>query len=246
MKLSRLLFAAGLLTAGLLATPGAAQPPGKDKDKTRADYIADLTTAANLIQFGRGEVPDQPWLTGVKSPEALVAAGGILLRAHKAFEEKMGELPAPTDKDGKALKAEAKAASLKSQAGDLFVEAQGMVAGDKSRAAAIDALIKKAENLGEFRDAVGGPRNITMTILPGQSHNYKVQYVAGLPASVALTSNGGRLDFEIVNNAGESIFDIKGTFANYSWNPKNGPNRVVTFNITNIGRVANTYTLTTN
>src|SRR5205814_1229889 len=102
----------------------------KLEDATRrADAISDLVVASNLAAFGRGDNGELTGLKGVKSPEALVAAGSILIRVHKMTEGKT-ETPdiKPTDKDGKPVKAdEVKTASYEAQAEALFDEARGLV-----------------------------------------------------------------------------------------------------------------------
>lgn len=256
MKLSRKLPLGAILAACILGlvVPSSAQPPNTDdkqKAGDRADAINDLVLAANLAAFGRGETGDLTGLkkTIVKSPEALVAAGGILMRIHKLTEGKI-ETPdlKPTDKDGKPITGDVvKAVDYKTQAEALFDEARALAGKDKAKA--IEALIKEAQTQ-EVRGAVGSPRIISRNIAPGANHSWKIPFVAGAPAAISITSTGqSRLQMEIVNDGGGQLLNVRGTNSNYSWTTaatKDGHPRTITVNVTNTGNNPTSYTINTN
>lgn len=249
MRYAFLIVAAGFLTAMLQA----GDPPrgGKKDDNSarRAEVVGELTQAASLAAFGRGELADETGLKGFKSPEALVSAGGILLRANAAFGGKMDPLGIdPTDEAGKPIKTEdAKLPGLKAEAEALFDEARAIVAGDRARTAAIEALIKEASTF-ESRGAVGFPRSVQKPIPPGGHHWYKIPFVPGAPAAIAMRSTGAsKLQIEILNDAGGRMFNLKGAFAQYQWMTARGNQpKMITVNIYNIGKAPTAYQMITN
>lgn len=254
MNTNRLFAVGTVLTAGLLAAmvqAGDAPRGGRkdDAEARRAEVVGELAQAARLAAFGRGEMAEETGLTGFKSPEALVSAGGILLRANASFGGKMDPLGIdPTDEAGKPIKAEdAKLPGLKAEAEALFDEARALAAGDRAKAAAIEALIKEASTF-ESRGAVGFPRSVQKAIPPGGHHWYKIPFVPGAPAAIAIRSTGNsKLQFEILNNAGGRMFNLKGAFAQYQWMPARGKEpKMITVNIYNIGTNPTAYQMVTN
>ncbi len=242
----------GLL--GSLALAGGmlwAQPAEENVETVngRGDLVAQLVTAANLASFGRGEMGDETGLKGHKSPEALVAAGGILLRIHAATGGEQKPLDAKaTNEKGEAIPGEPmKSAALDAEARDLFDTARGQVAGDKARSAALETLIKQAQTVTK-RDAVGGPRVVTRGLNPRQTHTYMIPFVPRAIASVALTSSGtSRLHFEILGNGGQQLFENHGRAASYTWRAgAGGADRHVKIRISNVGRNPASYRITTN
>lgn len=244
------LFAAcaTVLVAGLIATQGRTQEPTKadiDKANIRGEAVADLAVAADLVRFGRGDT-----VTGVKSPEALVSAGGILLRAHSTFSGDLKTLDVPaTDAKGKPLPSTTeKGIGLDKQAEGLFDEARGMVAGDKVRAAALEDRIKEAKAIVP-KPAVGGPKRITRILNGGETHTYPVAFFGGAPAAVAMTSSGpAKIQFDITHVGGTNLFSLRGHNATYTWTPPRDKDGARKFNITltNMGNKPTTYTLITN
>jgi hypothetical protein len=250
------------LALGLLVTgsPNAADPPAKEpteKDveqaEKKADLVTDLATAAELAAFGRGQSCEATSPKNAKSPEALVLAGGILWRADKAVGGKTGELDVtPTDEKGKALELRPeKLKSFKQQATELFDEARAMAAegGDKSRTAAVEAMIKREEASEATRGAVGGPKRAGMVIAPGATQNFKLAFVGGLPAVVAMQGNGtAKLHITITHVGGNRLFGLKGVNAIYNWRPDVDRNGVRWFDVsvTNLGKVPTAYILATN
>lgn len=252
MKLFRT-FVAGVLASGLMAFSGNAadesaplNPADVKAAEIRGSAVTDLGLAADLAAFARD----------AKSPESLVIAGGMLLRAEKTFGGKLDTLDAkPTDAKGNPVKDDAvKAGSLKDRAEALYDEARLMIAGDKAREASLNALIENSKKFGfggsdGARPAVGGPKQIVRTLNAGETHTYPVAFIGGLPAAVAMTSTGpARITFDITHIGGANLINIKGLNAAYNWVPardKDG-NKRFKISLTNNGRNPTTYTLVTN
>ena len=252
MKLFRT-FVAGLLASGLMAFSGNAaeepaplNPADVKAAEIRGSAVTDLTLSADLAAFARD----------AKSPESLVIAGGMLLRADKTFGGKIDTLDAkPTDAKGKPVEGDAaKAGSLKDQAEALYDEARLMVSGDKAREASLNALIANSKKFGfggdaGARPAVGGPKRIVRTLNAGETHTYNVAFIGGLPAAVAMTSTGpARITFDLTHVGGNNLINIKGLNAAYNWVPirdRDGQKKY-TVTLTNNGRNPTTYTLVMN
>jgi hypothetical protein len=251
------MIAASIVAGGsIFALAQAADPPKPapvDAQETKkVEAVNSLSTASQLASFGRGELDSETGLKGFKSPEALVSAGGILLRANNAFGGKVEALDAkPTDEAGKAIDSKTeKVNSLSDEANALFDEARALVAGDKKKSAEIEALIKQAQKIDtlESRGAVGYPRALQGTLAPGANHWYKIPFVPGLPASVAMRSTGtSRLRFVVTGPGGNQLFSLVGPTAYYNWmvNRDNQP-RMITITITNTGKNVAAYQLFTN
>lgn len=250
MKLLKMLTLGAVLLAAPALTADDPKPAGKPAEPTleeknaaaRGDAVGELGKAAGLAEFGRE----------VKSPEALALAGGMLLRADKMFGGKSEKLDVkPAGKDGKPLPDEKIApVPLKEQADALFTEARGMVSKDPAQAKALEALIKRAEAFeGEKRGSVGGPRTVTRTLNPGETHTYTIGFVSGQPAAVSMTSTGpAKILFDITHAKGTNLLSVRGLNANYSWVPVRDRDnvRVHTITLQNLGARVTTYTLTTN
>lgn len=162
MTLSRFLVV-GVAVCGMWLPARGGEPKPDETQLRHAEAVASLATAAQLASYGRGELAELTGLKGAKSPEALIAAGGILLRAGAA----LGAEPEAVNEKGEP-DAKAKVRSLKDQATDLFDEALGMAGNDKAKQAALTKLIEQAKAVpsGESRGAVGKPRTVTRTIPP--------------------------------------------------------------------------------
>ena len=207
-----------------------------------AELVEELGTAAQLAAFGRGELADATGLKDFKSPEALVAAGAIYLRAHKATGGKLKPSDAKVeDSDGKPVAEEGKAPTLAEEAEALFDEARALATKDK---AALEALIKQASSV-ESRGATGGPRLINRTIKTGKTHNIQIAFDPHTPASVTMRGTG-RTKFEVLGNAGRVLWHSQGTWGFYNWHPGNGGLRNVTVRVINSGGPPVAYTVTTN
>lgn len=254
MKMVRFAMMSAVLvgSALLVAVQAPAdEPKGKadtEKLARRGAGVAELATAARLIAFGRGEMADKTGLKNYKSPESLVAAGGILLRVNSAIGGKI-ETPdlKPTDENGKPVEAEAaKVANLEEEAKGLFDEARAMVAGNKDRAASLEALIKEASTF-ETRGAVGSPRAISRTIRSGAVHVWRIPFVTRSMATVTFRSTGrSELHFAIEDQPGATIFSRNGTSASHSWLTGGPGPRNTTVRVRNVGRFPTTYTVYTN
>lgn len=231
----------------------AAKEPTKEEIAQmadRADVVSLLATAANLAAFGRGEMGDETGLKAAKSPEALVAAGGILLRVNAATGGEMKAITTkPTNDKGEALKVElGKNTPLADEAKGLFDAARAMVAADKARSKELEGLIKQAEEVTK-RGACGGPRTLACNVAGGETHTYIIPFVGGCPASVAMTSGGpARLRLEILMPSGDTLYDGKGMSACHSWKTAGNPTitRNITIKVTNLGRNPTPYRVTTN
>ncbi len=236
---------AGSLGMSLVAVaqpkPTTTEASNPAKEAT-AKLVEELGTAAQLTAFGRGELSDITGLKGFKSPEALVAAGSIYLRAHKATGGKLQPSEAKVMEDGKAVSEEGQAPSMAEEAEALFDEARALAT---TNGAAIEALIKQAKSV-ESRGAVGGPRTITRTIKTGKTHNIDLTFELHSPASVTMRGTG-TTQFEVLNSRGKVMWHSKGAWGFYNWHPGNGGGeKNVTVRIINGGGPAVAYTVTTN
>ena len=258
MKLPiRLLLSAGL---GMFAALAVAADPVKEPTKTeideaagRAAVVNDLGMAAQLVAFGRGEGSEATSPKDFKNPEALVLAGGILWRADKVTGGKVSELDVkPMDEKGNPIEAKSeKTQSLKMQAKDLFDEARLMVAESKdtARKAAIEAMIAREEKSESDRGAVGGPKQVTMTLAPGATHRWPLVYFGGAPAAIMMRSTGpARIHFDLNHMGGGNLFSVKGLNANYAWLPPRDKDAVKRYvvTLTNMGNKPTMYTLAIN
>ncbi len=207
-----------------------------------ADLIEELATAAQLTAFGRGELADATGLKDFKSPEALVAAGAIYLRAHKATGGKVKPSDAKVeDSDGKAVPEEGAAPSFADDAEALFDEARALSTKDS---AAIEALIKQAKSV-ESRGATGGPRVINRTVKSGKNHTIHIKFDANSPASVNMRGTG-TTQFEVVGPAGKVLWHSKGSWGYYNWHTGRGGVKDITVKVINRGGPPVAYTVTTN
>ena len=219
---------------GLSATlAGAAEPTKAEAELAarRGRLVEDLVTASRLVAFGRGEFGEASGLKDVQSPEALVAAGGILLRVQKAS----GGFEAVDDK-GEAAK-DGKAADLTAQAEQLFADARNLAKGNKVRAGEVDDLIKLAKAVENQRGAVGKPRVNTKVLKPGESVEITIGFVPGSPATVSYTTAGGpRQQVEIIGPNGKTLYDNTGRDGSHSWTTVNDDKkRMITIRLTNHG-----------
>ncbi len=207
-----------------------------------AELVEELATATQLAAFGRGELAGVTGLKDLKSPEALVAAGAIYLRAHKATGGKVKPSDAKVeDSDGKAVAEEGQAPSFAEEAEALFDEARALPVKD---GAALEALIKQAHS-GESRGAIGGPRVINRIIKTGKTHNIQIAFEPNSPASVTMRGTG-RTKFEVIGSGGKTLWHSQGTWGFYNWHPGHGGQKNVTIRVINSGGPPVGYTVTTN
>lgn len=232
------------LSLVVVTSPVWAQKADAEADK-KAELISDLATAAQLAAFGRGELNE---LTGAakdfRSPEALVAAGVIYARVHKATNGQTTNSGVEvTDADDKPVAAEGKAPSLMDDANGLFDEARAIATGDK--AASLEKQIKAALAEGA-RGASGGPRVINRTIPSGKTHNLKIDFEPGQPARVTMRGTG-TTQFEVVGQGGKVLWHSKGSWGFYNFMPSSkGDARHITVRVINKGGPPVAYSVATN
>ncbi len=207
-----------------------------------AALVEGLGTAAQLVAFGRGEMADATGLKDFKSPEALVAAGAIYLRAQKATGGKTKPSEAKVeDSDGTVIAEEGQAPSFADEAEALFDEARALPSKDK---AALEALIKQAKTV-ESRGATAGPQVINRTIKTGKVHNIQIAFDPRSPASVTMRGTG-KTQFEVIGAGGKTLWHSQGSWGFYNWHPGNGGHKNVTVRVINKGGPPVAYTVTTN
>lgn len=234
-------FLTGVFGLTTVALAQAADEPSEAEQS--AQLVEELGTAAQLIAFGRGELGDATGLKEFQSPEALVAAGGIYLRAHKACGGKLKPSNATVeDEDGNAVTAEGEPLSFADEAEALFDEARAMPGADST---ALEALIKQAKTATE-RGAIGGPRVITRMVKSGKVHAIKIPFEANAPATVTMRGTG-TTQFEVIGNGGRVLWHSKGTFGVYNWHTGGvGGVRDITVKVINRGGPPVAYTVITN
>jgi len=236
----------GVAMCGLLTMPARAGEPKPDENLVKqAEAVASLATASQLTSYGRGELSDLTGLQGVKSPEALIAAGGILLRPGACLGAELEAVNEKGEPDAKA-----KVRSLKDQATDLFDEALGMAGNDKAKQDALTKLIAQAKTLpsGEQRGAVGKPRTVTRTLAPGESVTLTIGFVPSAPATINYSTVGGpKQRCEIIGPNGNTIYDNTGKSGSHSWTTaRDTGKRMISIRLTNTGNATHTVTVTTN
>jgi hypothetical protein len=226
-------------TAGVvvLATNVWAQKPiEKTESEQKAALVEQVALAAELAAFGRGELAEATGLKDFKSPEALVAAGGILLRVHKQTAGKVQAADAKVmDDQGNPVAEEANVHSFGDEAAMLFDEARAMASKDK---AALENQIKQAELVPE-RGASGGPKVISRTVKSGKSQKVDIAFEPNSRAVVNMRGTG-KVQFEVIGPAG------KGSWGTYHWQTGKGSDRGITVKIINGGGPPVTYMITTN
>src|SRR5262249_22001879 len=145
-------------------------------------------TAYKMADFGRE----------AKSPEALIAAAGLLRKVSAGRAGKPGALTdKPVEDNDKPVgEGTLKTRSLEEEANEWFRDASDLAAaGDPKVSKAVDLLIKEAKerkygsDVGT-RGAAGGPKWVSRPLAPGESHVYNIPFVTGVPAAIGLKSTG--------------------------------------------------------
>lgn len=231
-----------LTSALMLGNPGFGED--KEVDSPEADKVAEIVEslglAAQLAAYGRGELNDATGLRDFTSAEALVAAGGLTLRAYK---ETAGQVKKPTAEileDGKAVVDDEEKSTLEDDAEELFEEARSL-ATDKT---AIEMKIKQAK-LITSRGAVGGPQVINRTVKTGKTHNLKIGFEPNSRATVSMRGTG-KTQFEVVGEKGKVLWHSMGTFGVYQWHTGKKGVRDITIRVINKGGPPVAYTVITN
>jgi hypothetical protein len=226
MLLSRTSWLVALLAlCNLCAVNSASAQKATEKteDETTAEVVESLALAAELTAFGRGELADATGIKEFKSPEALVAAGGILLRIHKQSGGKMQPSEAKVmDQDGKAVAEETGTAeSLADEAAALFDEARALPSKDK---AALEAQIKQAQTVTARAGGLG-PHVVSRTIVTGHAHTI---HMAVKPRAVIAVQGTGKTHFQAVGPGGNVVWHSHGPRGVY-----NGAGKDVTLKVIN-------------
>ena len=184
----------------------------KSEAEATADVVAQLALAAELTAFGRGEFADATGVKDFKSPEALVAAGGILLRIHKQTGGKSAPSDAKVmDEDGKAVAEESAAAeSLGDEAAALFDEARALPSKDK---AALEAQIKQAQTVTARAGGLG-PRVVSRVITTGHPHTVHLAVRPNVPAVVAVRGTA-HTHFQAIGPGGNVLWRSHGPVGVY-------------------------------
>jgi hypothetical protein len=231
---------AGATLAALVPTPSG-DAKAATPDEIRAGYVEDIASAHELADFA----------AKYKSPEAYVAAAGLLLKVDAQTKGKMGTPPKEVTvigADMKEKKEEVKGANLKAQAKLWFEDARGL-ATDAKLSKEVESLIKAAEKR-DYQDPAdkgvadrgkaGGPANVGRTIPPNQTHVYHWKFQGGELAAIGMSA-GGPLGIKVVGPNGGDLFGLVGGRAIYRWAPKktdefvirihNGSKQPVTYNL---------------
>lgn len=249
MLISRTGWLAAMIAACVLFSSTAAWAqktvePAAEKTEAEktAEVVERVALAAELTAFGRGELADATGLKDFKSPEALVAAGGILLRIHKQTGGKVNTSDAKVTEGDQEVAAEGAANSFAHEAEALFDEARAMSSKDK---AALEAQIKAASFVPE-RGAVGGPRVITRTIKSGKTQHVDLAFEPHAPASISMRGTG-KVQFEVIGPGGKVLWHSQGSWGFYNFQPgRAADNKGIKIKVINGGGPPVAYTITTN
>lgn len=235
-----LMMTTALFAVGFLA-PCSSQA-GDAETQASADAVADLGIAAQLAAFGRGELNGTTGLKDFKSPEALVAAGAILLRVHKQTGGKLRFSDAMVmDEDGKGVPAEGSPTSLGDEAEALFDEARALPTKDK---AALEAQIKQA-HASPDRGAIAGPQVINRTVKSGKTHKIHIAFEPNSPAAVTMRGSG-KTQFEVLGKGGNVLWHSMGAWGYYNWHTGRGGVKDITVKVINNAGPPVAYSVTTN
>jgi hypothetical protein len=211
---------AAMLMAGCMLAMTLNVPARAGEKKSKADIEAEkaeqalklLAASGAAAEFGRAE----------KAPEALITAGGMLLKARTLAGEPREYKEPVEDKEGKKLDVPAEpVVPLDKQAAALFEEARDL-AKTSAEANALNALIKATEaRYKEKSRAAITPLQTTRKIGAGGDHYYTVKFETKSPASVSFTSTHN-IRFKIFEPGVGQIFELVGTNGHYHWSPR-GP-----------------------
>lgn len=212
----------------------------KTETEKTAEVVERLALAAELTAFGRGELADATGLKEFKSPEALVAAGGILLRIHKQTGGKVGVSEAKVTEGDQVVAADGPANSFAHEAEALFDEARGL-AKDK---AALEAQIKQVSLVPE-RGAIGGPKVISRTVKSGKTQHVDLAFEPNSQATIAMRGTG-KVQFEVIGPGGKVLWHSQGSWGFYTFQAGRAAERGIKIKVINGGGPPVAYTITTN
>lgn len=231
----------------LCSLVGGAEPTADEKQAKQAEDIDLMIQAAQLADVGKR----------LKSPEAYLAAGSLLLQLEARTKASgFGTLNVkPTvldDKDQPVAGARVetqKALPLKDMAEDHF-DAASALGAELKLGKALDEAIKLAKTRPYdtgARGALGGPQRLVgVVLLPGQTHEYPLRFAPPAAASIGYTSSGPvRFSFSGPGSVSFSGKDVAGRF---NWvPPANADGKLYKVTIRNpSGKAAVAYTLLTN
>jgi hypothetical protein len=152
-----------------------------DKKKVETDPVADLATAHYLADYGRN----------TKSPEALIAAAGILQRMQPV---KMLDVKAESSTEADPKKITKSASEplpdLRAEAADLLAEAKKLSANDPHVVALADALAGRPAPAASTRGAADSPRMYVKPINPGGTDYFTIPVQPGFPMQLAVIGQG--------------------------------------------------------
>lgn len=228
-----------IATALMAAMMVTAVDAGEDDDDVpvkkdeKADDVKLLATAAEIEEFGRMN----------KSPEALIAAAGILLRVNAITKGKFSDLDEDcVDEKGKKVVDKEESITLEKKAKGLLDSAAAMAAGQKVNVKPlIDAVANRKYDA--TRAVVGGPKRISRKIDASGKHHYTIHFVKNAPASIALQSNSP-VRFMVRDSQLGTLVNAVAQHGNYSWVPK-GKGGTVKISVIGGKKIAN-YTLYAN
>lgn len=176
-----------------------------------AEMVESFALAAELTAFGRGEYADSTGLKDFKSPESLIAAGGILLRIHQQTGGKIAATDAKVvDEQGKEIAENTgDGQSLAEEAAALFDEARALPTKDK---AALEALIKQAQTVTARGGGVG-VKVVSRGIATGHAHTI---HMAVKPNAVVAVHGTGKTHFQAIGPGGHVVWHSHGPRGIYS------------------------------
>jgi len=150
----------------------------KEQLEAKLQNVKDLVTAQQMASFGRK----------YKAPEALVAAGALLLKVNAATG---GNVDKKVDLTAVEKGTDTEAKSLKEQADELFDTASGLKTSKEIETIITEAKKRDYSESKEFegRAVLGGPKRISRRVDAGGLHRFNLNFVANQPGTVAVTSD---------------------------------------------------------
>lgn len=214
-----------VLAGGSILLLSAQTPAQKEKkvEKTDQDIAVErmqkLMTAYELAEEGRKK----------NAPEYLITAAGMLRRLSAI--QALNAVPKHDIKpevagDNKELDKAAKAPTLREQSDELFKEASDMGAVLNVNVDKLIKLAKERETVDkEERAVVGGPKQVTQVIKPGQTLTYKYTLITGAYSQWFFQS-GAPLVVSVARGDDNQPYYWSGgtTWASRVWQPHWHPN----------------------
>jgi hypothetical protein len=204
------LFALGclVLVGGPVATAEEEKKPDAQtvKPNPAAEDAANIALAYRLADYGRQH----------KSPLELVTAASILRHIKALPGTEKATLVAPKDTEAPQDDPVKESPSLTEKAKSLLDEAKALVKADD---ASLNELIDRVQKQ-TTRGSLGGPRSQSRVLRPGFAHNFGVNFIGGVPATVAVTGNGIALfTVEAYNTDGVLVAASTARYPSITWVP---------------------------